>query len=262
MNIRISIVQLDIVWADPDANRSKVADIVRTLPDTDLIVLPEMFPTGFVTEPQGIAESENSETLEFMLRISKEKNCAVTGSVAVKKNEGAGKTVYYNRLYFVRPNGNVTIYNKHHLFTYGGEGKSFTAGKERVIVDWYGTRILLQICYDLRFPVFSRNRIVAHTGRPDYDMIIYVASWPESRIDAWNTLLRARAIENQCYVAGVNRIGCDPFCKYSGGSIVLDPCGRPVAACKDGIEDTATVVIDMDYLSSLRAGFPVLEDAD
>ncbi|MCI1639856.1 MAG: nitrilase family protein [Bacteroidales bacterium] len=260
--MRISIVQLDIVLADPAANRNKVAQIVKTLPETDLIVLPEMFSTGFVTEPQGIAESENSETLKFMLRISKEKNCAVTGSIAVGEDEGDGKTVYYNRLYFVRPDGNVTVYNKRHLFTYGGEGKSFTAGRERVVVEWRGTRILLQICYDLRFPVFSRNRMVARIGRPDYDMIIYVASWPESRIDAWNTLLMARAIENQCYTVGVNRVGKDSACKYSGGSVILNPRGKPVAACLDYAEDTATAVIDMDYLSSFRDVFPVLEDAD
>ena len=155
----------------------------------------------------------------------------------------------------VHPDGQVQWYDKKHLFTYGGEHKSFTAGAERVIVNFRGVRILLQVCYDLRFPVWARNR-------KDYDMILYVASWPTPRVDAWNILLRARAIENQCYVVAVNRVGEDPACQYCGGSAVIDPYGHTLAACEDNKSCTAEATIDMDVLEAFRKKFPVLDDAD
>ena len=166
---------------------------------TDLFVLPEMFSTGFCTSPEGIAESSDSATLQWMKQKAAEHNCAIAGSVSVEEN---GK--FYNRFYFVHPDGNVQWYNKKHLFTYGGEDKHYTAGQERVVVNFRGVRFLLEVCYDLRFPVWSRNR-------GDYDAAIYVASWPSPRVEAWKALLRARAIENQCYVLGVNRVGRIPI---------------------------------------------------
>ena len=177
-------------------------------------------------------------------------NAAIAGSIAINEN---GK--YYNRFYFVKPDGSVSYYDKKHLFTYGGEHHRFTAGSERRVVEFRGVRILLEICYDLRFPVWSRNR-------GDYDMILYVASWPSSRVVAWSALLVARAIENQCYVAGVNRVGNDPACEYNGGSAIINPYGERIACCATGEECEVSATIDMEALEAFRCKFPVLNDRD
>ena len=155
----------------------------------------------------------------------------------------------------MKPDGSVTWYDKKHLFTYGGEHLRFTAGTERVVVEWRGVRILLEVCYDLRFPVWARNR-------GDYDMILYVASWPTPRVSAWSALLVARAIENQCYVAGVNRVGTDPACEYCGGSVIIDPYGKTIAACEMNQECEASAEVDMEKLNAFREKFPALNDAD
>ena len=162
---------------------------------------------------------------------------------------------YYNRLCFVHPDGRVETYDKRHLFTYSGEHRHYTHGTRRVVVNFRGVRILLQVCYDLRFPVWSRNR-------GDYDVALYVASWPVGRIEAWSALLRARAIENQCYVVGVNRVGRDPVAEYSGASVVIDPYGRTVATCEDHHISAAEAVLDLERLAAFRRKFPVLEDGD
>ncbi len=248
--MKVTILQRDIHWADPTRNVESADKAIAALPDADLYVLPEMFSTGFCTNPEGVAESEDSQTLHWMKRTATARNCAVAGSVAVKQGEA-----YYNRFYFVHPDGKVEQYDKKHLFTYGGEHKRFTAGKERVIVHYRGVRILLQICYDLRFPIWARNR-------KDYDMILYVASWPTPRVEAWSALLVARAIENQCYVAGVNRVGTDPACEYCGGSVIIDPYGKTMATCHHGEEDAVSAEIDIEALEAFRQKFPVLEDAD
>ena len=185
-----------------------------------------------------------------MKRKAKEIGAAIAGSVAVEV-----KGRFYNRFYFVKPDGEVASYDKKHLFTYGGEHLQFTAGDVRRVVEWRGVRILLEVCYDLRFPVWARNR-------EDYDMILYVASWPTPRIAAWSALLVARAIENQCYVAGVNRVGKDPTCEYNGASVVIDPYGRAITECASGEECEATAEIDMEALEAFREKFPVLKDAD
>ena len=248
--MKLTILQRNIEWANPQANVERADEAINRLPDADLFVLPEMFSTGFCTKPEGVAESADSETLHWMQRKAVERNCAVAGSVAVQEN---GK--YYNRFYFVHPDGSVQHYDKKHLFTYGGEDKRFTAGTQRVVVNYRGVRILLEVCYDLRFPVWSRNL-------GDYDMILYVASWPTPRVDAWSALLRARAIENQCYVAGVNRMGTDPACEYSGGSAIIDPYGKTMAECPWSCESEVTAEIDMEKLAAFREKFPVLNDAD
>lgn len=249
--MKISIIQSDILWARPEENRLRLEQKIRTMPQADLFVFPEMFSTGFCTEPRKIAEEAGQPgSLEWMQTTARQQQCALAGSVATHAD---GK--YYNRFYFVFPDGTYRSYDKKHLFTYGGEHRTFTPGRERVIVEHAGVRILLQVCYDLRFPVWARNC-------KDYDMILYVASWPESRIEAWNTLLRARAIENQCYVAGVNRVGDDPSCHYCGGSILIDPYGKTLAACQPNEEDTASALIDMEELNRFRQKFPVLNDAD
>lgn len=247
--MKITLLQQNIVWADPEANVSRIDALLERMEPADLYVFPEMFSTGFATNPQGIAE-KNGFTLDWMKRTAANRGCALAGSVAVEKDG-----LFYNRFYFVHPDGRAEHYDKHHLFTYGGEDKTFTAGNERVIVTHCGVRILLQICYDLRFPVFSRNR-------GDYDMIIYVASWPTPRVEAWKALLVARAIENQCYVAAVNRVGEDPACSYCGGTMLIDSYGRKMEICPEGKESSISGIIDLEELRAFRRKFPVLNDAD
>ena len=248
--MKISIIQQDIAWADVTENIRRADAAVDSRPGADLYVLPEMFSTGFCTDPAGIAEGLELRSLEWMKAKAARADAAIAGSIAVEDN---GK--YYNRFYFVKPDGNVEWYDKKHLFTYGGEHERFTAGSERVVVEFRGVRFLLEVCYDLRFPIWSRNR-------GDYDMILYVASWPTVRVNAWKSLLVARAIENQCYVAGVNRVGSDPSNEYSGGSMVIDPYGKIIASCEDDVEMTAEAYVDKDMLEAFRQKFPVLNDSD
>jgi len=248
--MKVTLLQRNIIWGDPAANVAGADLAVDRNPGSDLYVLPEMFSTGFCTQPQGLAESPDSPTVKWMKEKAAGTGAAIAGSIAVYED---GK--YYNRFHFVTPDGEVTTYDKKHLFTFGGEHEQFTAGDERVVVTFKGVRILLEICYDLRFPMWSRNR-------GDYDMIIYVASWPTPRVDAWKTLLAARAIANQCYVAGVNRVGTDPSNGYCGGSRLVDPYGNVIAACEDGKEMEVTMDVDMDLLYSFRERFPVLNDSD
>ena len=248
--MKIALLQSDIEWAMPCRNRFGAEAMIASAPGCDLYVLPEMFSTGFCTSPEGVAEPEPCDSLKWMKDNAEMFSAAIAGSVAVEEN---GR--FFNRFYFVTPDGNAVHYDKRHLFTYGGEHLKFTAGKERKIVEYKGVRILLQVCYDLRFPVWSRNR-------GDYDLALYVASWPETRADAWRQLLKARAIENQCYVAGVNRIGTDPSNSYCGGTMLIDPFGKVVAECADGVESVAVAEISMEELAAFRLKFPVLDDAD
>ena len=248
--MKVTILQRDILWANPVGNVARADEAIDSNPGSDLYILPEMFSTGFCTEPEGIAEPSDSATLAWMKSKSASIGAAIAGSVAIQEGPR-----YFNRFYFVKPDGSVAAYDKKHLFTFGGEHKRFTAGENRVVVEWKGVRILLEICYDLRFPIWSRNR-------GDYDMIIYVASWPTPRVEAWKALLTARAIENQCYVAGVNRVGDDPGNTYCGGSRVIDPYGTIMAECVDGQEMEVTADVDMEILEAFRAKFPVLNDAD
>ena len=248
--MKVTVLQRDIVWADPMENVKEADTALDRNPGSDLYVLPEMFSTGFCTHPEGIAEPADSATVRWMKSKAAQTGAAVAGSVAIEED---GK--YFNRFYFVTPDGIAATYDKKHLFTYGGEHERFTSGKERVVVTHKGFRILLEICYDLRFPIWSRNR-------GDYDMIIYVASWPTPRVEAWKSLLVARAIENQCYVVGVNRVGTDPGNEYCGGSRVIDPYGKIMAECEDNVEMEVSVELDMDVLEAFRAKFPVLNDAD
>lgn len=248
--MKIVLLQTDIVWKQADQNRNHIAKMLEDFSGkADIAILPEMFTTGFYMQPQEVAEDENSETLAWMQKLAKTHKMALAGSIAIS-DEGN----YYNRFYFVKPDETYVAYNKKHLFTFGGEKKEYTSGGERVIVEYLGVRMLLQICYDLRFPVFSRNR-------GDYDMIIYVANWPSVRLYAWNTLIRARAIENVCYVAAVNRTGNDPKDSYSGGSVLLDFMGQAIV--ENGVEEGAVLgSISMEALKAFREKFPALQDAD
>jgi len=254
--MKVSICQFNLVWGSPEANCQEAARCIESCEPSDLYVLPEMWSTGFAVEPAGIAEIANDAegcyamSLQWMLLEAHKKNAAVAGSLAIKE-----KGKYYNRFYFVRPDGTFTIYNKRHLFTFGGEDKKFTRGNERVIVVWRGTRICLQVCYDLRFPVWMRNR-------KDYDLLLVVANWPVPRREPWDILVRARAIENQCYVVAVNRVGKDPSCIYNGGSVVVSPYGKIIAACENDKVNCVTADLNMETLEEFRKKFPVLEDAD
>ena len=254
------LLQRNVIWADPREYARLNRSLMEKEKGADLFVLPEMFSTGFATSPEGIAEEIDSGgncfTLGWMRQTASELDCAIAGSVAVKDTDGR----FFNRLYFVTPDSCFS-YDKHHLFTYGGENLRYSAGQERVVVFWRGVRILLQVCYDVRFPVFARN-VLEEDGNPEYDAIIYVASWPAKRVPTWKKLLPARAIENQCYVLAVNRVGSDPACDYIGGTMVIDAMGNTVASCPDGEETYICTDIDMDALRRFRSKFPVLKDAD
>lgn len=248
--MKVTLLQTDIRWKDPAANRRRAEELIGIAPQADLIVLPEMFTTGFCTDPAGAAEPADGETLTWMRSVASARNAAVAGSVAISQDDR-----YYNRFYFVKPDGSYADYDKRHLFSFAGEDQRYTAGQERVVVEHAGFRILLQVCYDLRFPVFSRNR-------GDYDLILYVANWPSVRISAWNTLLRARAIENQCYVAGVNRTGDDPALNYNGSSALIDFLGETVVAATPDREEAVCGEADRKALEAFRGKFPALRDAD
>ncbi len=251
--MEVRLLQMDIVWGKPAENRRRAEALLRESPGADLYVLPEMFSTGFATEPEGIAEkgSDGScETLEWLWQMAQEMDAALTGSVAVCE-EGR----FFNRCYFVRPDWKMYVYDKHHLFTYSAENEYFTPGDAAVVAKWRGWRFRLAVCYDLRFPVWLRNR-------GDYDALICVASWPDVRRTAWDTLLRARAIENQCYVLGVNRVGKDPTCKYDGGTVLVNPFGDVLAAAGNGREEVVSGELDFGMLRSYADKFPVLKDAD
>ena len=247
--MKIALLQTDIVWADPEKNRDKAERLIGKAAGADLYVLPEMFSTGFCTEPEGIAEETPSATLGWMRQTAVDKGCALAGSIAMH-TDGA----FRNRFCFVHPDGKTDFYDKRHLFSYGDEHREFTAGNSRVIAEFRGTRILLQICYDLRFPVWARNR-------EDYDLAIYVANWPVTRIEAWKTLLRARAIENQCYIIAANRTASHDA-HYIGYSAVIDYAGRTIAQARDRIAQTVTATISKAALDNARATFPALADAD
>lgn len=247
--MEITLLQTNTIWAQPEVNLEMISQMLNEQSGSDLYVLPEMFSTGFVMEPEGKAES-NGLALSWMRREAVRRGCAIAGSVATEED---GR--FYNRFFFAKPDGTEVHYDKRHLFSYAGEHRRYTAGERRVLVDYRGVRFLLQVCYDLRFPVFSRNR-------GDYDVALYVANWPTKRITAWNTLLRARAMENQCYVVGVNRVGQDPAVSYSGGSMAIDPWGETIAECEPGKAGAATATIDLERLAKFRERFPVLRDAD
>ena len=224
-------------------------------PDSDLYVLPEMWTTGFATKPEGIAHHEcDNSALRWMQEEARQRQCAICGSVALQLTDGT----YRNRHYFVDGRlGSVSYYDKHHLFTYGHEDRYYTAGQQHTIVEYAGFRLLLLTCYDLRFPCWSRYA----TDRA-YDAIVVVANWPESRQSAWQLLTRARAIENQCYLIGVNRVGDDAYSHYAGASVVVDAIGRTLGQCKKHVPQALTVSLDKAELERRRAKFRVLDDRD
>lgn len=248
--MKITLLQTDIAWDDVETNLTQAEKLIGRH-ESSLYVLPETWSTGFNVAPTEETAARAARSAAWMRETAQRKNAAVCGSVISRENG-----LFFNRFLFAFPDGSCAAYDKRHLFTYGNEQLRYAPGHRRVVVEYLGIRILLQICYDLRFPVFSRNRA-------DYDLAIYIANWPVSRQAAWETLARARAIENQCYVAAVNRIGKDPACAYAGGSALFDAYGREKARARQNLQPEA---IDgemcLEELQAFRKKFPVLSDAD
>lgn len=249
--MKISLVQTDLIWEDKQQNLAQIRRLVDTISDPqDLIVLPEMFSTGFTMEPAGLAEETNGATFHWMQQLASETNALIAGSLIISDQ---GK--YFNRFLAVSPKGLVSQYDKRHLFRMAGEETAYTKGQERVVFSWRGWRILPQICYDIRFPVWIRNR-------QDYDLALFVANWPEPRRDVWLTLLKARALENQVYIAGVNRIGIDgKGNNHVGDSMVLDPKGQVLTEA--GSESRViSANLSLEELIRFREKFQVALDQD
>ena len=268
--LTITTLQTNLIWENKNANLQLLSKKINSLQEkTEIIVLPEMFTTGFSMQPKLFAETMEGETVQWMKEVSSANKIILTGSLIIEEE---GK--YYNRLIWMLPNGEYGYYDKRHLFGFAEEDKHYTAGNKRLIASVKGWKINLQICYDLRFPVWARNRITpieisigeeihsADDIRPEFDVLIYVANWPERRSHAWKTLLCARAIENQCYVIGVNRVGMDGNnISHSGNSLVIDPLGEVLYHMVDE-EDIFTITLQKEWLNEVRNKFPFWKDAD
>ncbi len=248
----VTLVQAHLAWEDREANFSSIEKLLKqNVKETDIIVLPEMFSTGFSMNATALADVPGGTTYKWMSEIAGHYDAVVCGSVIVIEDD-----YYYNRFIWMQPTGEWSCYDKRHLFRMGDENKIFTAGEKRKVVTWRGWNICPLICYDLRFPVWGRNR-------NDYDLLIYVANWPAARDEVWQTLLKARAIENQCYVAGVNRVGADGRdIIYSGNSLLIDPRGTPVANAGYNNQCVITGKLNKQALTDFRNKFPVHLDAD
>jgi omega-amidase len=257
-SLTITTIQTGVQWEDKSANLKRLEERILAIPEpTELVVLPEMFSTGFSMRPQALAERMDGPTLAWMQEIAARKKIILTGSIIIEE-EGN----YYNRLIWMLPSGQYGSYDKRHRFAYAGEHEQYTAGRKRLIASVKGWRVLLLVCYDLRFPVWSRQTPQSDAPDLEYDLLLYVANWPESRSHAWKTLLQARAIENQCFVAGVNAVGKDGNdIYYSGDTMILDPLGATLyhAAEKD---ETHTLTLRKEDLARVRQRFPFWKDAD
>jgi predicted amidohydrolase len=260
--LRVTLVQGATRWHDLAANRDYYGNMIAALRgQTDLILLPETFTSGFSNEAIHQAETMDGATIAWLRQQAKALDAAITGSVQLRVGEGATAKVY-NRLLFVTPDGGVRHYDKRHLFRYAGEHERYAAGSERLLVEWRGWRICPLVCYDLRFPVYLRNGYDRAAARFDYDLVLFVANWPSARRYAWSTLLRARAIENLSYCVGLNRVGTDGNgLHYAGDSVVLDFLGAPLAEL-GAQEQVVTVQLDPTALALHRERFPAWMDAD
>jgi len=250
--LNITIIQSSLVWENPVENRKKFSEKINAISEkTNLIVLPEMFTTGFTMNAISLAEVKEGQTLQWMQVEAKKNSCAITGSIIISENKK-----YFNRLFFVYPNGEYKVYNKRHTFTLAGEHKTYSSGKEHLLIDYLGWKICTLICYDLRFPVWARNT-------QDYDVLLYVANWPQKRIQAWDVLLKARAIENMCYSVGVNRTGTDANNhQYNGHSAVYDVLGKQVTTSNFEDEFTETIVLQKSHIEKNRNHLQFLKDRD
>ena len=254
--LTITTIQSNLLWEEKSANLHILEKkIVGIEEKTEIVVLPEMFSTGFSMKTEELAETMDGETLQWMKRVSRENNIIVTGSIIIEE-EGN----YYNRLIWMLPNGQYGHYDKRHLFAFGEEDKHYKPGDKRLIASVKGWKINLLVCYDLRFPVWARQQKKEESA--EYDVLIYVANWPERRSHAWKTLLCARAIENQCYVIGVNRVGNDGNNIYhSGNSLIISPLGEVLYHMADE-EDIFTITLDKETLDEVRNRFPFWRDGD
>ena len=250
--MKITVVQQDIIWNDVEANLQRMERLFKAAPKSDIYLFPEMCSTGFTLKPGKMAERVNGATAQRMLQWAAKYDAAFAGSVMTVDDEGR----FYNRMYFARPDGRLDHYDKCNLFIYSGEDKVYTAGKEAVMWEFRGARIRPAICYDIRFPVWCRNK------DNEYDLLIAVANWPQVRVDAWNQLLKARAIENEAYVCGVNCKGTDNYnFLYTGDSAAIDFKGKAINICQED-SDIIYAVLDHEKLDAFRTKFPAWKDAD
>jgi predicted amidohydrolase len=249
--MKVALIQAPLVWENPKQNRNYFEDKINSISETiDLIVLPEMFTSGFTMNPKAVAESMQGETVLWLQALAKAKNAAITGSLVIEEKKN-----FYNRLVFVFPSGAIKTYDKKHLFTLAGEDKAYTSGTQKLVFEYQGLKICPLICYDLRFPVFARNT-------EEYDVLIYVANWPKPRINAWDVLLKARAIENMCYTIGVNRMDEYPNKHdYPGHSQVIDELGNYLIAPQE-IEGVFITTLNKNTLEATRQKFGFLNDRD
>ncbi len=250
--LQVTIIQAQLYWENKESNRVQFSKKIKELNNkTNLIILPEMFTTGFTMNAKKLAEPEQGETLNWMQNEAIHNNCAITGSIIISENGN-----YFNRLFFVFPDGSYKVYNKRHTFTLAGEHHTYTSGKVQMLVNYLGWKIYPLICYDLRFPVWARNS-------QDYDVLIYVANWPEKRIAAWDALLKARAIENMCYCIGVNRMGTDDNGHhYNGHSAVYDLLGEQISNPSNEIEFMETLTLQKSHIEKYRNRLQFLKDKD
>lgn len=249
MSIRIALVQNSPQKGNWLQNLTEADNLIGNGCGADIYVLPEMFATGQYIDPSDVVQTMDGPIVKWLRGKSLELEAAICGTLPIIENGGI-----YNRLCFAMPDGSMAYYDKHHLFTYSGEAEHYSHGDKRVVINYRGLRIMLLICYDLRFPIFSRNR-------DDYDAVLYPANWPDKRILAWDTLLRARAIENQCFAIGVNRGGSDELGTYPGHSAVISPYGETLVQTDERPQMTSAQ-LDLEQLARFRAKFPVLQDAD
>ena len=249
--LKVAIIQKDLVWQNAEQNRLNLEKTFTEISNVDLIVLPEMFTTGFSMLPKPIAETMQGETVSWLLNTAKKMSTAIVGSIIIKE-----KDAYHNRMLFVHPEGKIEHYDKKHAFALAGENEEYTSGNTKLIVDYKGWRICPLICYDLRFPVWSRNV-------ENYDLLLYSANWPKPRINAWNTLLKARAIENMSYCIGVNRVGVDDNgYEYSGNSMAIDFLGNELTAICEHKETIIYASLNKEQMHKMRTKLPFLEDKD
>ncbi len=250
--LNVTLLQTGLVWENPKENRTRFdAKIKAISEDTDLIILPELFSSGFTMNAAAVAEPMYGDTLLWLKTKAKQKQAALMGSLVILEN-----SKFYNRLVFVEPSGEVSYYNKRHSFTLAGEDKTYTSGTKKVIFNYKGWKICPQICYDLRFPVWARNT-------SNYDVLVYVANWPKTRIDAWDTLLKARAIENMSYCIGVNRIGKDGNnYEYPGHSAAYDVLGNSLTSLKENEDASQTITLEKNHINTYRNKLKFLDDKD
>lgn len=255
--LSVTVIQTDLAWEDKKRNLAHLSDKINCITEkTEVVILPEMFTTGFSMRPKLLAEKMDGVTVQWMKKMSADKKIILTGSVIIE-DDGH----YYNRLIWMLPNGEYGYYDKRHLFAYAEEHTHFSAGSKRLIACAKGWKINLLVCYDLRFPVWARQS-KNESSEAEYDLLIYVANWPQKRSNAWKTLLQARAIENQCYVVGVNRVGSDGNnIAYSGDSMIIDPLGE-ILYDKPNEEDVFTCTLERETIQNARERFPFLKDSD